>query len=93
MAAGLAVLSGLAVAQEALTLEQLEQHIKEQRIALEEAIANREATAAQVEEVKNALDDTESRRMQIEQELEALCEEQGSLEDGSFDSCMSQSDS
>ncbi len=85
--------TSLAVAQNELSLEELEEKVAQQRIALEEAIANREATEAKVAEVEAELAESEERRQQATEELQALCEEQEALTPGSFDNCMSSSDS
>jgi len=92
-AAGVVLLSGAAMAQESMSLEELEKLVTEQRIALEAAIANRESTAAQAEQVQNELDKAEERTREVEQELEALCEEQEALQEGTFDDCMASKDS
>lgn len=85
--------ASLAYAQDGPSLEELEEQVAQQRIALEEAIANREATAAKVAEVQAELDESEEQRQQIAEELKLLCDEQESLNPGSFDNCMSSSDS
>jgi len=88
-AAGIALFSGLAMAQEGSSTKELEKNLEEQRIALQEAISNRESTAAKVEEVKGSIAEAEERRAKIEEELKSLCEEQESLKEGSYDECMS----
>lgn len=93
MSAVLVLFAGAAAAQNSSSLEDLEKQLEEQKIALEEAIANREATAAKASEVKNEREQSEERKRKIEAELKALCEEQESLQEGSFDKCMSSSDS
>ena len=84
----LLMLASVVSAQDGPSVEELEKLIEEQRIALEEAIANREATAAKVAEVEAALDESAERKRLIEEELEGLCEEQEALNAGSFDKCM-----
>ncbi|MFK8082512.1 MAG: hypothetical protein AB8B97_19705 [Granulosicoccus sp.] len=89
----LTFLSGLAVAQEGMSLEQLEELVAEQKKALEQAIADRESTAAQAEQVQNDLDDAEERTREVKQELGALCEQQEELVEGTFHDCMASKDS
>lgn len=93
MSAALVLFTGLAVAQGGVSLEDLEKQLNEQKIALEEAIANRESTAAKAQAVQKERDESEERKRQIEEELKTLCEEQESLKEGSFDKCMSSADS
>ncbi|MFK7860536.1 MAG: hypothetical protein AB8B64_17085 [Granulosicoccus sp.] len=88
LSAGLLFLFGAALAQESMSLEDLERLVTEQRIALEEAIANRESTAAQAAEVQKELDAAEARSREVEEELHALCEEQELLKEGTYDSCI-----
>jgi len=88
VSAGLLALSGLAAAQEKLSLEDLEKLIAEQRTALEEAIADREATAANADVLRKNLEQARKRSLQVEEELTALCNEQEALIEGSFDECM-----
>jgi len=88
---GLLLLSGFAVAQENLSLEELEKLVAEQRIALEEAIANREATAAQAQAVRDELEEARKHSLEVEKEVEALCKEQAELTDESFIRCMAAS--
>lgn len=83
-----ALLSGVVHAQDDSAVEDLEKRVEEQRIALEEAIANREQTAAKAKEVQDALDESEQRRLKVEEELKGLCEEQEKLNAGSYDDCM-----
>ncbi len=89
----MALLVGAVHAQDDSAVEDLEQRVEEQRIALEEAIANREETAAKAKEVQDALEESELRRVQVQEELKGLCEEQESLNAGSFDECMANVDS
>ena len=93
LSAALVLFSGLSAAQDGASLEDLEKQLAEQKIALEEAIANREATAAKAQEVLSERNESEDRKQQIEEELMTLCEEQESLQQGSFDKCMSNADS
>jgi len=88
---GLLMLSGVAVAQESLSLEELEKLVAEQQIALEEAISNREATAAQAEAVRLELEEARKRSREVEKEVEALCREQEELTNESFVRCMAAS--
>lgn len=82
-----------AYAQETSTVEQLKKQLEEQRIALEEAIANRESTAAKAEEIKQELAESEERRQAVEEEMTELCEEQEELKAGSLEECLSNLDS
>ena len=82
------MLASVVSAQDGPSVEDLEKLIEEQRIALEEAIANREETAAKVAEVEAALEESAERRRLIEEELKGLCEEQETLNAGSYDECM-----
>ena len=92
--AAIAVLSaGTAVAQDNASLEELEKQVEQQRIALEEAIENREKTAAKAQTVQEALSESEERRRLIEEELKGLCAEQEELKAGTLDGCMNSSDS
>ena len=85
---GLMSAPAIVSAQQQLSVEELEKKVEEQRIALEEAIANREATAAQAEEIQAALDESEESRLAVEAKIETLCKEQEELNAGSFDECM-----
>ncbi|MFK7861896.1 MAG: hypothetical protein AB8B64_23995 [Granulosicoccus sp.] len=89
--AGLVLLSGLAVAQENLTAEELEMLVVEQKISLQEAIRNREATAAQAQAVRAELQEVRERSRQVEEEIEVLCRELESLTSESFIKCMASS--
>ncbi|MFK8081483.1 MAG: hypothetical protein AB8B97_14440 [Granulosicoccus sp.] len=89
--AGLVLLSGLAVAEENLTAEELEKLVVEQQVFLQEAIANREATAAQTEALRAELQEIRERSRQIEEEVEVLCRELESLTSESFIKCMASS--
>ena len=89
----LVLLAGAAHAQDNSAVEDLEKRVEEQRIALEEAIANREETADKAKAVEEALDESEQRRLEVEEELRALCEEQESLTEGTYDECMTSIDS
>ena len=84
----LLMLASVTFAQDGPSVDELEKLIEEQRIALEEAIANREATAAKVAEVEAALEESAKRKRAIEDELKGLCEEQETLDAGSYDKCM-----
>ena len=77
-------------AQENMSVEELEEQLEQERVALQEAIANREATAARVEEIKQALAESESQKGEVEEEIAALCEEQESLVPGSLEECLSE---
>ncbi|MFK7995246.1 MAG: hypothetical protein AB8B87_13970 [Granulosicoccus sp.] len=86
---GLLLLSSFAFAQnKSMSVEELEQLVAEQRIALEEAIANREDTAAQVESIRSELEEVRNRSLEVEEELESLCKEQESITNESFVKCM-----
>ncbi len=87
------MLTSTVFAQGEPTLEELEEQVAQQRIALEEAITNREATAAKVAEVNAELDKSKAEQEQINEELKTLCDEQESLKPGSYDNCMTSSDS
>lgn len=86
------VLAGTVSAQGAANVEQLKFQLQQQKFALQEAIADREATAFRVEEISELLADSEEVQDQIEEELEMLCEEKEALQPGSFDDCMKTSD-
>lgn len=79
--------------QKELSVDELEQYIAEQKQALEEVRANREASEKKASEVQEALDEQEARRQRVEDEMKALCTEQEALKPDSFDECMQQSDS
>lgn len=81
------------VAQDAASLEELEKQVEQQRVALEEAIANREKTAAKAKTIKERLSESEKRQKLVEEELEALCAEQEELQAGTLESCLNSSDS
>ncbi len=85
--------TGPAYAQENLTVEQLKKQLDEQRIALEEVIANRESTAAKAEEIKQKLLESGEQQRSAEEELTELCEEQEELKAGSLEECLSNLDS
>jgi len=92
-ALALTLLAGAVHAQDDVALEELEQQLEQQRIALEEAIANREQTAAKADELQMELDASEQLRLGIEERFKALCEEQEALKAGTYDECMSSADS
>jgi hypothetical protein len=88
---GVTLSSMTAVAQQKqMSVEQLEQYILEQKSALEEAIANREATEAKAREVEEALAEQAARREQLEKEVDELCLEHDAVEAGSYDDCKAQ---
>jgi len=86
----LLVLPTVALAQQNMTVEELEQYIEEQKAALAQVEANRAETAKKAEEVNAALREQEARRSEIEAEFKALCEEQEKLKPDSFDECMAE---
>jgi len=88
IAALLALSTSVAVAQQVPSLEDLEKQVAEQKAALEEAIANREATAAKAQEIQDMLNESEEKREVIEAELDALCKEQEELKAGTYDECL-----
>ena len=75
------------------SVEELEKLVEEQKLALEEAIANREATKERAAAVREALSESEERKQAVEQELKTLCEEQEAAQAGTFDDCMGASNS
>ncbi len=82
-----------AYAQENPTVEQLQKQLEEQRIALEEAIANRESTAAKAEEIRQELAESDEQQRAVEEELTELCEEQEELKAGTLAECLKNLDS
>ena len=82
------MLAGFASAQDGKSVEELEKAIAQQRTALEEAIANREQIAAKVAEIQAELGESDERRTELEEQLKTLCEEQETLNDVSFQSCI-----
>ena len=92
IALALMLLTGAAQAQDNELVEDLEKRVEEQRIALEEAIANREETAERAKGIQEALEESEQRRLEVEEELKALCEEHESLQAGSYEECVTSID-
>ena len=87
------LMAGAVHAQDNDAVEDLEKRVEEQRIALEEAIANREETVEKAKSIKESLEESEQRRLEVEEELRGLCEEQESLQEGSYDECVTNLDS
>ncbi|MEE9320548.1 MAG: hypothetical protein V3U76_08895 [Granulosicoccus sp.] len=75
-------------AQQAMTIEELEAYIEEQKSALGEVEANREKTAEEVEKLQAALAIEEEKRSAVETEIDSLCKEQEEIKGGSYDDCM-----
>ncbi len=86
----LSVLSFFAVAQQSMTVDELQQYINEQKEALAQVEANRAETAKKAAEVKAALMEQEARRAEVEAEFKALCEEQDKIKPGSMDDCLAE---
>ncbi|MFT6301141.1 MAG: putative membrane protein affecting hemolysin expression [Granulosicoccus sp.] len=83
--------SGNALAQQKeMNVEELAQYIQEQKAALEEAISNRDETAAKAREVQEALAEQDARREQLENEVDGLCLELDAVDPGSYDDCKAQ---
>ncbi len=82
-----------AAQQKQLSVEELEAYIAEQKIVLEEALANRDKTQKKVDKVKESLAEQDARKARVENELEALCKEQEKLKPGTYEDCKSHSDS
>jgi len=79
--------------QKSLTIEELEQYIQEQKATLEEVKANRDETEKKAQEVRDALEAQEARRVLLEEELDMLCTEQETLKPGTYDECKASGDS
>lgn len=79
--------------QKAMTIEELETYIGEQKAALDKVKANRDETEQKALEIQDALAEQDARRLAVEKELEALCNEQEELKPGSLDSCKQNSES
>ena len=82
-----------ATAQSDMSLEELEKLVEQQKAALEEAIANREATKERAADVREKLSESEERKRAVEEELAQLCEEQEAAQPGTLEDCMSSADS
>lgn len=91
LVAGALLLGGAVQAQTAADVNKLKLQLEKQKLALQEAIADREATAARVDEIKAMLVDSKETKSQIEEEVKMLCEEKEELQAGSFDECMDSS--
>ncbi len=89
----LSVPAMVAAQQKQMSVEELEAYIAEQKIVLEEAQANRDKTQKKVDKVKEALAEQDARKALVEEELETLCKEQEELKPGTYEDCMSHSDS
>lgn len=81
-----------AAAQSTATLDEMERHLEEQKIALEQAIAERDATGKKAEEVRDALAEAEAAEQELLAQMEALCEEQAELEGVSAQDCINKLD-
>lgn len=82
-------LAGLVSAQQGASAEDLQKLLDQQKESLAEVEANREATEAQAQQVRDALAEQEKRKSKMEAEYEALCKEQEALKPGSYNDCMS----
>ena len=82
--------SSVSAQQNAMTLDELEAYVQQQRIELEEAIANRDENRARVEELQIALQEQSERRELLQSEVESLCQEHDDVEPGTFSECMDQ---
>ena len=76
--------------QQEMSLDELEQYIEEQKVALDEAIASRDETESKVKEVQEALAEQEARRAQLEEEVDELCTELDEAEPGSYEDCKAE---
>jgi peptidoglycan hydrolase CwlO-like protein len=75
-------------AQQAMTVEELEAYIEEQKAALAEVEANREKTVEEVEKLQADLAAEEEKRSSVEEEIDSLCKEQEEIREGSYDDCL-----
>jgi len=75
-------------AQQAMTVEELEAYIEEQKAALVEVEANREKTTEEVEKLQADLAVEEEKRGSVEKEIDSLCKEQEEIREGSYDDCL-----
>ncbi len=85
----LGVFCSTALAQKALTAEELEAHIKEQQAELEAAIENQENTKKELEMQRKALEVQAAKQAELEASMKKLCEEQEAVQPGSMEKCMS----
>ena len=79
--------TGLHAQQTQMTVEELASYIQKQKELLNEAIANRDETKVQIQEVQEAISEQDARRAQLENEVEELCQELEAANPGSYDDC------
>ena len=79
--------------QKSMTIQELEQYIQEQKVALEEVKANRDETEKKAQQVRAALAEQEARKALAEEELDMLCKVQEELIPGTYDDCKVDNDS
>jgi septal ring factor EnvC (AmiA/AmiB activator) len=74
----------------AMSLDELEAHIAEQKAALDTVIENRELTARKAESISEALEQAKAREAEVQAELETLCDDREKLEPGTKEACLKQ---
>lgn len=80
--------AGSAMAQQSMTVEELEAYIEKKKQALQDAIDQREATLKEKQTIEKQREEQQARQQQIEQELRDLCEEREATEPGSLQACL-----
>ncbi|MBX2886137.1 MAG: hypothetical protein KTR32_39645 [Granulosicoccus sp.] len=80
---------GSAYAQQSQSVEELEKLLDQQKQALTEVEANREATETQAQQARDLLAEQKERKAKLEAQFETLCKERDELEQGSLEDCLS----
>ncbi len=80
--------AGSAMAQQSMTVEELEAYIEKKKQALQNAVEQRDATLKEQEAIEKQREEQQARQQQIEQELRELCEQRETTEPGSLQACL-----
>lgn len=88
----MAMASASTAQDNALSADELEKLVAEQKAALEQVIANRSETQEMAEKLRGELADSKERKAMVQKNLEDLCKQQDELQTDSYKDCMKSSD-
>lgn len=88
VAASLLILSSAASAQQAMTVEELENFILKKKTDLTDAIEQRDETLDKRAELDQKRTEQAQRQRALEQELRSLCDKREEAEPGSLETCL-----
>jgi len=85
---GCVLFSSAALAQQSMTVEELEAYIEKKKSELTEALAQRDQTAEKQAALEAQRAEQVARQERLEKELRELCDEREEAEPGSLDGCL-----